>query len=354
MKKLTKKIIAILITVVSVISMFSTTVVSTSAASYSTGTYTVSSSSGINVRKGAGTSYSIVGAAKKGVSFTVTKISGEWGYTSSIKCTNGTKSGWVSLKYCSVTYSTGTYSVSSSSGINVRKGASTSYSIVGAAKKGVSFSVTKISGEWGYTSSIKCTNGTKSGWVSLKYCNLVPIPDPDVTTTTSASTIKLNVPYYLQNDSRWKNTYIGTKTIGQVGCLTTCIAMTYSYNSGKTVYPNAVVKKLSYSNNCLYWSSISKVGLTSKSYNSKMSNSIMSTIYSKLKSGKPVIIGAMTSSGGSEHWVVITGYTGKSTTSFSTADFTVQDPNSTSVKTLKSFLANGSGTDRTKIIRIIY
>ena len=172
--------------------------------------------------------------------------------------------------------------------------------------------------------------------------------------SVTSSAIKLNVPLYKQNDSRWANVYIGNKTIGSIGCTTTCIAMVYSYNTGTTVYPNAVKNKLKYSNNDLYWSSISNVGLTSKQYNCSMSNDILSTIYSKLKAGKPVIIGAQTSSGGSQHWVVITGYTGSSTTNFSTADFTINDPGSCNYSTLKAFLANGSNTDRTKIIRIMY
>lgn len=71
-----------------------------SAASYSTGTYTVNTASGVNVRKGAGTGYAKVGAATNGTTFKVTQISGSWGYTSSISCTNGTKSGWVCLDYC--------------------------------------------------------------------------------------------------------------------------------------------------------------------------------------------------------------------------------------------------------------
>lgn len=69
------------------------------AASYTTGTYRVNTSSGSNVRKGAGTGYSRVGAATNGTEFKVTKVSGSWGYTPSIKCTNGTRSGWVCLTY---------------------------------------------------------------------------------------------------------------------------------------------------------------------------------------------------------------------------------------------------------------
>lgn len=175
-----------------------------------------------------------------------------------------------------------------------------------------------------------------------------------VSTNNSSKNIKLNVPLFKQYDSRWSNSYIGNKTIGQVGCTTTCISMVYSYNSKSTVYPNKMVSKLSYSNNDLYWYSIANVGLTSKSYYTSVSNSMLSTIYSKLKEGRPVIIGAQTSSGGSQHWVVIVGYTGSSTTSFSTANFIVNDPGSQCASTLEEFLANGSKTDRSEIIRIMY
>lgn len=72
------------------------------AASYSLGTYKVNTKSGVNVRKGAGTNYGKSGAATNGTSFTVSKISGSWGYTNSIKCTNGTKSGWVCLDYAKI------------------------------------------------------------------------------------------------------------------------------------------------------------------------------------------------------------------------------------------------------------
>lgn len=61
------------------------------ASAYSTGNYKVATSSGVNVRSGAGTGYSKKGSAANGTTFTVSQISGNWGYTSSIKCTNGTK-----------------------------------------------------------------------------------------------------------------------------------------------------------------------------------------------------------------------------------------------------------------------
>ena len=73
---------------------------SVSAASYSGGSYTVTASSGVNVRSGPSTSKAVVGAASKGITFTVSSISGDWGYTSSIQCTNGKKSGWIYLANC--------------------------------------------------------------------------------------------------------------------------------------------------------------------------------------------------------------------------------------------------------------
>ena len=97
---MTKKVISIVLVVITI---FSTLAITVSAASYSTGNYAIASSSGSNIRTGAGTNYSKVGAASKGVTFYVSKISnGNWGYTSSIKCADGaTRSGWVCLDYCS-------------------------------------------------------------------------------------------------------------------------------------------------------------------------------------------------------------------------------------------------------------
>ena len=260
------------------------------------------------------------------------------------------------LGMCAITasaasYTTGLYSVNANSGSNVRPQPN-SKSRVGAASKGTEFYVSKINANWGYTESIRCANNTtQKGWVCLDYCvkkssNPAPTPKP------TGKVIKLNVPLMKQSDSRWKNVKIGTKTIGAIGCTTTCCAMVYSYNTGRTVYPHQVKNMLRYSNNDLYWSSIGNIGLTSKAYNCGVSNSMLKTIYNKLKEGRPVIVGA-TNSNGNQHWTVVVGFTGTSTTNFSTADFLVNDPGY-SYTTLKDFLANGSKADRTKIIRIVY
>ena len=187
------------------------------------------------------------------------------------------------------------------------------------------------------------TNSQKFKFVSVSASN------------TTSPKITLNVPLYKQNDKNWKDVYIGSKTIGAVGCTTTCISMVYSYHTGTTVYPDAMKNKLSYSNNDLIWSSLSNVGLNSTIYNSDVTNDMLATIYAKLKAGRPVIIGAAADSKGTyQHWVVITGYIGSSTTSFSTSNFIINDPGTQCATTLAAFLANGNRTDRTYIKRIIY
>lgn len=97
---------------VSDVSQFSDTslvqMMDANAASYRTGNYKVNTSSGLNVRNRANTSGSKLGAATNGTQFNVTKVSGNWGY-GTIRCTNGTKTGWVCLDYCRYmgeTYST--------------------------------------------------------------------------------------------------------------------------------------------------------------------------------------------------------------------------------------------------------
>lgn len=157
--------------------------------------------------------------------------------------------------------------------------------------------------------------------------------------SSSSAKIELNVPSYKQYDSRWKNTYIGTKTIGSIGCLLTSLAMKYSYHTGTITYPNAMKSKLKFSNNDLIWSSVSSLGYVyTDNYNTAITNSIKSTIYNKLKANKPVIIGGRRSSGGT-HWVVVTGYTGSSSSSFNTADFKINDPNSSTRTNLDQFLS---------------
>lgn len=173
-----------------------------------------------------------------------------------------------------------------------------------------------------------------------------PVNVPPVTPGAPLSAVKLSVPDYKQYDPRWGNTYIGNKTIKAVGCLVTSVSMKHSYHTGSTIYPDAMLSKLSFTNNLLYWSSVSALGYYyTNDYNCGMNNSIMNLIYQKLKLGRPVIIGGTNNSGGM-HWVVVTGYNGNESGVFKASDFIINDPGNGQRTNLAHFLAVYPVVDR--------
>lgn len=153
----------------------------------------------------------------------------------------------------------------------------------------------------------------------------------------------LDVPYYMQTDSRWKDVYIDTKTIGAVGCTTTCMAMICSYKQSEEYTPDEMVDILSYSGNDLLWSSVTSLGfkrtICSRDGNSGISQAYMKEIYNALQADKPVMVGATSSSTSTsnQHWIVVTGYNGAIDV-FDASGFEIQDPSSTSRNTLQEFL----------------
>lgn len=267
----------------------------------------------LNVRSGASASASIVSSLKKGTFVTLLSKSGDWWYIEYEKGKYG---------YCHENYITGvsagvsTVNIQSGS-LNVRSGPGTGFAVISSLYKGESVRVLSTSGGWSRT----LYHGTKTGYVSQVYLSSAYTADPAVF---------LNVPSFKQTDSRWANVPIGVsgKTIAQIGCATTGIAMMESYRSGKTVYPDAMSKILSYSSNGnLYWPS-DYVAVTNAS-------GYLSGIYTQLKNGKPVLMGAKKSNG-SQHWVVITGFTGGN--ALSPTLFTINDPGSASRTNLQQFL----------------
>lgn len=168
-------------------------------------TVKVNASSGLNIRSGASTSYSIIGGYTNGTSVTITAEKGNWGKT---------KDGWISLDYTikirsnssnsnssqsssqnsnaegnlntnsnsSTKYTTGRYEVNTEI-LTVRTGPGTNYSwkeyseLTSNAQaqvyrecgyrpnglcKGVQCDVTEVYGKWGKI---------PSGWICLDYCN---------------------------------------------------------------------------------------------------------------------------------------------------------------------------------------
>lgn len=139
---------------------------SSSSSTSSIGTAVVTATS-LNIRSGAGTSYSKVGTVTKGTKVTLLKKSGSW-----YQIKTGSVTGWVSGDYLNVTLNssgsgsssttkTGTVTANS---LNVRSGAGTSYSVVGGLAKGTTVTILKTSGSW-----YQIKSGSITGYVSSEY-----------------------------------------------------------------------------------------------------------------------------------------------------------------------------------------
>ena len=270
----------------------------------------------LNVRSGATTGSPVVTTLKKGSYITLLSKSGSWWQVEYDKGRVG---------YCHGDYITiveGTpAAVTSNSGLNVRSGAGTGYSRIGGLAMGETVLRLRTAGGW----SRVLYHGTKTGYVSDQYLSGGTTSQPP-----SSNAVSLSVPSFKQTDSRWANVKIGSsgKTMAQIGCATTAIAMMESYRTGTTIYPNAMAQKLNYtSSGNVYWPS-HYITVTS-------SNDYLNNIYAQLKQGKPVLFGAKNSYG-TQHWVVITGFTGGNV---SAEGFTINDPGTNTRTNLKQFLS---------------
>lgn len=288
-------------------------VVQVSAADSTSVAGAVTTASGpLNVRASASGSSSIVGSLRKGSYITLISKSGSWWKVEYTKGQYG---------YCHADYITpveGTpVEVKVSSSLNVRSGAGTSYPVQGSLNNGEYVLRLSQSGTW----SRILYHGTKTGWVSSQYLGSGTAP--------GNSAISLNVPSYKQTDSRWSGLMIGSsgKTMAQIGCATTAIAMMESYRTGKAIYPDDMARQLRYTpSGSVYWPSHYTVTTASANY--------LERILTILQQGKSVLFGAKNSYG-SQHWVVITGFTGGRLTA---SNFSIQDPGSHSRTTLQQFL----------------
>lgn len=276
-------------------------------------------SGSLNVRKSASKSAAVVYSLKKGGYVTLISKSGDWWKVEY----QGGKYGFCHADYVKIVGSTVKKVKLTSGTLNVRSGAGTSHSRIAGLANGKSVIELSSAGGW----SKILFSGTKIGYVSSKY-----LVKSGESAALAYPAIKLSVPDFKQYDSRWAKVKIGSsgKTIEQIGCATTAIAMIESFRSGATVRPDEMAKKLSYtSSGSVYWPSHLKVVTTSTNYFNK--------IYTELKGGRAVLLGAKNAYGG-QHWVVITGYSGGN--ALSTANFIINDPGSSTRTTLKSFLSS--------------
>ncbi len=272
----------------------------------------VSVSSGyLNVRRSTSTSSGIVATLKKSSYVTLLSKNGNWWY---VEYAQG-RYGYCHSSYIKVVDSSVASVATNSSPLNVRSGAGTSYSRIDSLAKGTRIIVLSSTGNWRKV----LYNGIKTGYVNTQYLAF----------DNQYSAVSLSVPYFQQTDSRWSWVTLGAsgQTIGKIGCTTTALAMSESYRRGKTIYPDAMAKSLSYtSSGSLYWPE-NYVGVT---------NGLdLKAIYEYLRAGKPVIVGFSNRSGG-QHWAIIYGYSGGNT--LQTGGFLIRDPGSQYRTTLSDLI----------------
>lgn len=304
-----KKTVSVALVLVIVLSTITVPLTVQAATSESRAGVVSTSNDPLNVRSGKSTSSAVLTALKKGSYVILISKSGSWWYVEYAKGAYG---------YCHADYikavSSYAATVQIQSGhLNVRSGGGLSHSIIDKLNKGENVVVLSTANGWSHI----LYHGTKTGYVSRQYL-------------LSYSAISLKIPNFKQTDSRWANVQIGSsgKTIAQIGCTTTAIAMMESYRSGKTIYPDAMSKKLKYTaSGNLYWPSDYKVVLDGSNY--------LREFYELLEHGRPVLFGVKNKSG-KQHWVVITGYTGGNT--LSASKFTIHDPGSNSRTNLQQLL----------------
>ncbi len=268
-------------------------------------------STALNVRAQASASSAVVASLSKGSYVTLIARSGSWWQ---VEYAQG-QYGYCHADYITVVQGSPATVCTQSSGLNVRSGPGTGYTKTATLARGEVVLVLSTADGW----SRVLYHGTKTGYVSAQYLS------------GSYAAVSLTVPAYLQTDSRWAGITLGSsgKTLSQIGCATTALAMMESYRTGTAVYPSDMAQQLRYTaSGSLYWPSWYTVVTDGSGY--------LAVLYRLLSQGKPVLLGVQSASG-SQHWVVVTGYTGGG--GLTASGFTINDPGNASRTTLQQLLS---------------
>ncbi len=272
----------------------------------------VTTSGRLNVRSRGASGAAVVTSLAKGSYVMLSEKSGSWWR---VEYAEG-KFGYCHQDYIRVVDSSSANVAIQSGGLNVRSGPGTSYKKIGSLSKGEGVLVLSESAGW----SRILYHGTKTGYVSSTYLS------------SKYREISLDVPNFKQMDDRWADVLIGQsgKTMAQIGCATTAIAMMESRRTGTVIYPPDMAKSLTYTaSGSVYWPSHYYVTTDGTGY--------LETIYNLLSQGKPVLLGCRNSYG-KQHWVVVTGFSGGGT--LTASDFIIQDPGTNNRSNLQQFLDN--------------
>ena len=252
----------------------------------------------LNVRSQPAATAPVVASLRKGSYITLHTRSGDWWR---VEYDKG-KFGYCHAGYITVVQGTAVSVNIRSGSLNVRGGPGTQYGKTGSLYAGEQVLLLSTSGGW----SRILYHGTKTGYVSAQYLS------------GYYGAISLSVPNFKQNDSRWADKPVGTsgKPFSQIGCATTAVAMMESARQGRTIYPDAMSRQLRYTpSGDLYWPSHYTASTEPGGY--------LERIYQKLAQGRPVLLG-MKNAYGSQHWVVVTGFSGGS--ALTAGGVTIHDP----------------------------
>ena len=272
---------------------------------------TVNVSNGwLNVRSAPAATSSKLGSLQKGSYITLISQSGSWWKVEYEKGSFGYCHG----DYIRVVSSDAARVAVSSGSLNIRSGPGTNNSKIGSLYKGDV--VIKLSSSNGWSKVL--FGGGQVGYVSSQYLS------------SGYATINHNVPSLKQTDARWADKIVGAsgKTFSQIGCATTAIAMVESYRRGYTVYPDIMSGELRYTpSGSVYWPT-DYITVT-------RNDNLYQDIYDLLQQGRVILFGSRNQYG-TQHWVVITGYTGGD--QLVPQGFLIHDPGTYSRTNLKQFL----------------
>ena len=178
---------------------------------------TIKVNGALNVRSGAGTSYSVIGSLSNGAKVEIVETSGSW-----YKIKYGSGYGYISKDYVTVSSSSNSGSnngnssstaaqsgtVKANGGLNVRSGAGTSYSSIGLLSNGAQVEIVETSGTW-----YKIKYGSGYGYVSKDYVtiNTRSIAENTVLREGTAVTLALKV----RDESSYESTVMGTIAMGE-------------------------------------------------------------------------------------------------------------------------------------------
>ena len=184
-------------------------------------------SGSLNVRSQPSSGAPAVAALKKGSYITLISKSGSWW---KVEYGKG-KFGYCHGDYITVVEGIPVTVTTNGGNLNVRKGAGSAYAVDASLAKGETVLFLRNSGGW----SRILYHGIKTGYVSEKYLSNYYGP------------VSLSVPNYKQMDPQWAETIVAGsgKTMAQIGCATTAIAMMESFRTGTGITPDQMMKKSS-------------------------------------------------------------------------------------------------------------